>query len=601
MRNALTFLTGGSVATPPEVLEFQIRGTRIGTQLSVIMISLLWCVQVLTGAEDSLRASLYCGIQISVYVGVWVRLLRATSEQQSEFLAYVTATTLSLAASFAAWPSKTGTNPYRLLAFVIPLVGPALSAIRPQTAFVLGIQLALVHPFVALFAPFDNMMSIPQAAVVALFTGIAGAVAAHAQRRLQEELSCARDDALQAARLKSEFLANLSHEVRTPMTAILGYTEAIREELDPTPNPTVHESIAAVHRHGRALLRHIDRVIDFSLLEADRLPISKRACKLADLVRATASAFAREAEAKGLRFTTNLEPGGEATVPAARLLPASVYTDPDRVHQILEVLLENAVKFTASGGVELEVRRDDASSQLLFLVRDSGEGVPEERLESIFRPFEQVDGSHRRRAGGVGMGLAIAHPLALRLGGDLRACRREPSGMEFELRLPCEEVAPVVTDEAGGRWLRSPHAEALSTQGRSLAGCRILLAEDGPDNQRLMIRILERAGATVDLAENGQIAADSMLRSLRDGSAYDVVLMDIQMPVMDGYQATRQIREAGYEGPIAAVTAHVLEADRERCLAAGCDDYLPKPITARDLVNLVAGLLAKFQPRAERV
>jgi len=394
------------------------------------------------------------------------------------------------------------------------------------------------------------------------------ASALHAQH---VELVDAVGRAEAASRAKTDFLANMSHEIRTPMAAVLGYTDLLLAGSGEAQERAAWAD--AVHRNGAQLLELIDGILDVSQLEADKLLVERRACRLRELVEPVAAAAREAAREKGLAFS--LELGSEC--------PEAIETDPARLRQILSNLLRNAVKFTETGSVRLRVARPSGSaSWLCFEVLDTGVGIGAQDLERIFAPFGQVDSSLTRRFGGAGLGLAIARRLAALLGGSLTVESEPGRGSSFRLELE----APAV---------------ALAEPAQSARCARVLVAEDGPDNQRLIRALLRATHADVALVENGAQALDQACASLDAGAPYDVILMDMQMPVMDGYEATRRLRESGYTAPIVALTAHAMSGDRERCLAAGCDDYLTKPIDRARLLECVARWTAEAKPGAAEV
>jgi len=281
------------------------------------------------------------------------------------------------------------------------------------------------------------------------------------------------------------------------------------------------------------------------------------------------------ADAKGLPLS----------VECAGKVPDCIQTDLRRLRQILVNLIGNAIKFTEDGGVRIVMRLDahtDDEPKLQFDVVDTGIGLSEEQMGFLFQPFSQVDGSSTRRFGGTGLGLAVSKRLATILGGDVAVTSILGIGSTFSVTIatgPLDDVAQV-----GDHSSKSPR----STIPGSRLNCRVLLAEDGPDNQRLIAHILRKAGAEVVVADNGQVAVDLALAARQAGNPFDVILMDMQMPVMDGYQATRQLRKTGYEGSVIALTASAMSEDRRKCLDAGCNDYTTKPIDRAVLLECVA-------------
>jgi len=299
-------------------------------------------------------------------------------------------------------------------------------------------------------------------------------------------------------------------------------------------------------------------------------------------------------------------------------LPETILTDPLRLRQILVNLVGNAIKFTERGEVRVGARlisglgrgtvpfssdenRDSppkaGPARLQFEVTDTGIGMSEEQVANLFQPFSQVDGSTSRRFGGTGLGLAISKRLAEALGGTIEVHSAPGKGSTFSVTIdpgPLEGIGVLHPTEA----VASPAAPGAAPAGEGkIALCaRVLLAEDGPDSQRLISLVLKKAGADVTSVENGQLALEAALAARDAGNLFDVILMDIQMPVMDGYEATRALRDRGYTGPIIALTAHAMTGDRQRCLDAGCDDYAAKPIDRRQLLATVARWAARPCP-----
>ncbi len=408
------------------------------------------------------------------------------------------------------------------------------------------------------------------------------------RKAAEAELAHARDAAEDANRAKSEFLANISHEIRTPMTAIMSYLDVLSETCGRRctfNRGEIGDPLQVVSYNARHLLQLIDDVLDLSKIEAGRLEPQHAECSPGQLVADIASLMRARAAAKGLRLLV------EFVGP----VPEVVRTDPTRLRQILMNVVGNAVKFTEVGQVRITVRlnRDGANGpELEIETTDTGPGMSPEIIERLFTPFTQADASTSRRFGGTGLGLTISKRLAELLGGRIEVESEIGRGSTFTAVLPAGplEGAPLLEGVTERDFHRADEALA-PIRGLPLP-CRILLVEDGPDNQRILSFILKRTGAEVDLAENGLEAVERALISMRQGRPYDAILMDMQMPVLDGYEATRRLRRAGWAGPIIALTAHAMTEDRGKCLDAGCDDYLSKPVSRATLVETVAIHLA---------
>lgn len=401
-------------------------------------------------------------------------------------------------------------------------------------------------------------------------------------------------EAESATRAKSEFLANMSHEIRTPLTAILGYTELLLAEVDGAASPQMREALEIVHRNGQYLLRLIEDILDLAKIEAGKLRVEKTRCHLPTLMADILSLMRVRAAAKNLTLT--IESEGP--------VPEYIETDPIRLRQILINLVGNAIKFTELGSVRVIVRTvtsGDGKLQLTFDVVDTGIGIPPEQLEEIFEPFHQVDGSASRRHGGTGLGLTISRRLAQMLGGDITVQSTVGRGSTFTLTIDPGDLlranlinGAITSAERQPSDLKNGKADEIRISGR------ILLAEDGPDNQRFFDFILRRAGAEVTVVEDGQHAVEAALAAAEAGRPFDLVLMDMQMPVMDGYEATRRLREAGYQRPIVALTAHAMDGAAEECRAAGCDDYISKPVDRLAFLKKVAAILSAQNVREQR-
>ncbi len=388
------------------------------------------------------------------------------------------------------------------------------------------------------------------------------------------ELEAARNEAQRANRSKSAFLANMSHEIRTPMTAILGYADLLLDE-ETELGDEAKRLLEIVRRNGGHLLDVLNDILDLSKIEAGRLEVELIPTSLVHIVAEIASLMRVRADEKGIAL--------EVTFASA--MPSEVLSDPTRIRQAVVNLLGNAIKFTDNGSVRLRVSWDESQEIAHVEVRDTGIGIAPEKCANLFRAFEQADSSITRRFGGTGLGLAITKRIANLLGGDCTVASEAGCGSVFTFTLKAQATP-------GSRLLQAFDEADLSGESRrpSAAGeridARILLAEDGPDNQRLIGMMLRKAGAEVVVVENGRMALE------RAGSeSFDLILMDMAMPVMDGYTATRCLRANGVTTPIVALTAHALAGEREKCLDAGCDAYLTKPIDRLALLTSIRGLL----------
>ncbi|MBL8828692.1 MAG: response regulator [Planctomycetaceae bacterium] len=410
------------------------------------------------------------------------------------------------------------------------------------------------------------------------------ALEAHAKllSATNEELAEAHRQAQSATRAKSEFLANMSHEIRTPMTAILGYTDLLlQDEAFVGRNPAQVANLETVRRNGQHLLELINDLLDLSKIEANRMQVEWLPTAPLKVVHEVYELIKVRAVEKQLDFQVHFE----------SVVPESFPSDPTRLKQILINLVGNAIKFTMQGQVTLSVRYRliDEVGWLEFAVRDSGIGMSPDQLENLFQPFGQADASTTRRFGGTGLGLTISKRFAEMLGGSILVESELGRGTTFQVSLPVGEHQQVRLVDA--TLPAEPIAAAPAKPALPRIEARILLAEDGPDNQRLISTVLRKAGATVTVVENGQLACEAALAAWHGGSPFDVILMDMLMPVMDGYAATSYLREHDYPGPIIALTANAMSGDREKCLAAGCTDYATKPIQREQLLRTIASAL----------
>lgn len=386
----------------------------------------------------------------------------------------------------------------------------------------------------------------------------------------RHELERAKNAAEAASIAKSNFLANISHEIRTPLGAVIGFANMLQ---DPFLTPAERQQYQDIlNRNGKELQRMVKNLLDISKVEAGGVELDIAPFKPRDLLKDVVETLKPRAEAKGLTLWCNADEG----------VPEQVNSDALRIRQILINLVENAIKFTEHGGVALTMRVPlvDKPEQLRIEVEDTGIGMTEEQKEALFQPFSQVDDSLTRKFGGAGLGLYLARKLARKLGGEIVVQETEPSmGSTFLLTFTNQIVAEPVVE--------TPEiAEPVVAEAeKPLEGIRILAVEDVKDNQLLIQGLLTKRGATVEVADNGVEGVQKATHA-----DFNVVLMDIQMPVLDGYRAVKKLRRLGFKKPIVALTAHALVEDREKCLASGFDDYITKPINPSDLVNVIIKL-----------
>ncbi len=399
----------------------------------------------------------------------------------------------------------------------------------------------------------------------------------HDQKIVQQELVLAKKMAEAANETKSNFLANMSHEIRTPLGVILGFSELLvnsgstkAEKLD---------AMAIIRRNGDLLSRIIDEILDLSKVEAGKMEISMAPMAVVDLITGINDFMQLPAQEKGLTLSFTVQ--GK--------VPDQIVSDSSRVQQILVNLIGNAIKFTPRGDISVTLsyapKTVDHSHQLLISVKDSGPGLSREQIGSLFQPFTQVDASITRKHGGTGLGLALSRRLAQVLGGDISI---EPSlpgqGCDFRLTIAAGNVV-------GARLVSSVEPKSPDTKdkntpdAKSLKGVSVLLVEDSLDNQLLVSRLLKMAGAEVDLANDGQEGFEKA-----SVGNYDVVLMDLQMPVLDGYGAVKKLRKLGFAKPVIALTAHGMIEDRQRCIEVGFSAHLTKPVNRAALIESVRDL-----------
>ncbi|WP_146436260.1 PAS domain S-box protein [Blastopirellula retiformator] len=390
------------------------------------------------------------------------------------------------------------------------------------------------------------------------------------RKRYEEDLRSAKDAAEAASAAKSEFLANMSHEIRTPLNGLLGFTDLLIRGAANDPAKR-DEYLQIIRTSGRSLLDVINDLLDLSKIEAGKLETELLPCDPAAILSEVASILKVKADEKGLKLEHEWISD----------TPNQIVTDAVRLRQLLTNLIGNAIKFTEFGGVSVSASWSAKRQQLMFEVRDSGIGIPEDQLEAIFEPFSQADTTTTRRFGGTGLGLAICRRIADLLGGDVTVQSQVGAGTTFLVNIAApapdessQAVAEKVTEAVGD--------PASARSGEQFQGVRALVAEDGPVNRLLVEKMLTPCGFQLTFVENGQLALEAY-----NPERFDLILMDMQMPVLDGYAATERLRATGCVAPIIAMTAHAMASDRQDCLSAGCSDYVSKPVTLEQLLTTI--------------
>jgi signal transduction histidine kinase/CheY-like chemotaxis protein len=387
-------------------------------------------------------------------------------------------------------------------------------------------------------------------------------------RDLFEKYRKSCEAAEEANRAKSTFLANMSHEIRTPLNAIMGFSQLL---LDPqTTKQDQEEFIATIRRNGSLLIQIIDDILDLSRVEAGKIEYQSDEVEIYQLMTDIILPLKQQAQQKGIEVDLLVDVG----------VPASIETDALRLKQILFNIIGNAVKFTAEGGVRILLRYPSAPIPMIEIaVTDTGRGISSEHQQLLFRPFSQGDSSTTRKFGGTGLGLVLSRRFAEGLGGKLELTASEPGlGSTFTISIPAINPKGLYHNES-----KQPGSLNKTQQNPcSLNGVNILVVEDAVDNRILIRQILRSNGANVDLAENG---VEGVRKAL--DQEYDVVLMDLQMPIRDGLEATKQLRRLGYNKPIVAVSAAAMKEERDRALSMGCNDHITKPINVPILLEKV--------------
>ncbi|QDV71156.1 Sensory/regulatory protein RpfC [Rosistilla carotiformis] len=394
----------------------------------------------------------------------------------------------------------------------------------------------------------------------------------------KRELAIAKDAAELANETKSQFLANMSHEIRTPMNAIVGFTDVLRRGLEQDPDRQL-EYLDTIYSSGNHLVELINDVLDLSKIESAGVQLEIRECSPFQIVNEVVTVLTGKANDQGIQLSSS----------AAGEIPETIQTDPTRLRQILINLVGNAVKFTESGGVRVSFVVIDGAHgpQMRFDVIDTGIGMNDEQLQRIFSPFVQADSSVTRRFGGTGLGLSISKKFAEAMGGAITVVSEPGEGSVFSVLIDVGllEGVRMVSGEEAAKVLRSRQRAAAEQGIASVRPGKILIVDDTPANVQLLRLVCDKAGLTVDTAENGQVAIDKAAEN-----RYDIILMDMQMPVMDGYSATTELRKRGIATPIVALTGNALEEDRRRCFDVGCTAFLAKPVNIDELIKLLREL-----------
>lgn len=399
----------------------------------------------------------------------------------------------------------------------------------------------------------------------------------------QIQLREARDAADKANQAKSDFLANMSHEIRTPMNAILGFTDVLRQGMEENPAQRI-EYLNTIHSSGNHLIELINDILDLSKVEAGKLEIEKREFELPALLHETINVLTAKAEEKELGLAYKI----------LGAIPNLVTSDSTRIRQVLINLLGNAIKFTEKGQVGLTCSFNNSS--LRFEVTDSGIGMTEEQMSKIFDAFGQADSSVTRRFGGSGLGLSISRKFVEALGGTIEVESEPGKGTKFFVAMPVDSCKyPFLNHDQCVAHVNAAKTGPEPEAKRKLNPAKILVVDDGETNRNIVSVVLRRHGIEIVEAENGQEALETIATT-----EFDLVLMDMQMPVLDGYSAVAQLRQDGIEVPVIALTGNILKGEKERCLSGGCNGFLPKPIVIDDLINGIAEHIGFSDERLEK-
>ncbi len=404
------------------------------------------------------------------------------------------------------------------------------------------------------------------------YTGTVQDITDRVQAKIEFEK--AKLEAEMANQTKSFFLANMSHEIRTPLGAILGFTELLKERNLGFEDR--NQFLEIITRNGKSLTKIIDDILDLTKVESGNLEVENLEVSIFDLVDDAMDIFRESARAKGIFLRAHV----------AKDTPSKIRSDPTRIRQILINVVGNAIKFTELGGVTIDVRigdSDGSKTQFIIAAKDSGIGISEDQAKRLFQPFTQADNSTNRKYGGTGLGLVISKRLAIALGGDVSIeDYSTPNGCTFIFTFSAIVSQNEENQKVAEKKITGSDTKSAEKKNQALQDLRILIADDSSDNRVLVQLILSKQGAMVEIAKNGLEAF-----SMGMNGTFDIILMDIQMPEMDGYEATRALREAGFKKPIIALSAHAMSEDRTKTIASGCNEHITKPINQVELCEAI--------------